>query len=189
MIFIFVAFIICIIARVKIFWDRQEKGWKALIPFYNKYVLGKIIDNKKIGIIVSIFEFLFIGIISLCIYIEYIILEKIPYTITDIDNFNLTDYVPQSLLTSNSIFKILLIIIAVLYFISWVILTYKFSDKQNSNTWWMLAWAIIPVVPYIHYAYIYKTVYIPNKGLIQFQKTEVRVEKEPKRRERRNVNK
>ena len=185
MTFIFIAFIICIIARVKIFKDRYERGWKALVPFYNKYIFGKLIDNKKLGLIVSICNALFIGLICICVYIEYEILDKLPYTIEDVDTFNILDYVPQSLLTSNNVFKILLLISAVAYFVTWVILTYKFSAKQNSNTWWMLAWAIIPVVPYIYYAYIYNTVYLTDKGLVQFQKMEVQIEEKTKKKSKK----
>ena len=175
-------FIICIFCRIKIFKDRQQKTWKALIPCYNKYAFGILADTKKIGIITSIFNLAWLIFLFVNIQIETLILNKIPDTITDTitdtKGFDISDYVSQNLLISNYILKGCLIVSLLGYLICWIILTYKFSQKQESNTWWMLAWGVIPVVAYLYYAIFYKTMYIPGTGIVQKQVKLVKKEKE-----------
>ena len=43
-----IAEIISIVSMWKIFEKSNEKGWKALIPIYNLYILYKIADAKKL---------------------------------------------------------------------------------------------------------------------------------------------
>ena len=176
-----ILFIICVLLRIKLFTDRYEKGWKALIPFYNKYIIGRTINEKRWGKITALTNFIFISILFSCVGIEYAILTKLPNEITNVETFNLSDYVPNTLITGNTILKILLSVSGIIYFISWIVLTYRFSDKQNSTTWWMLGWGILPVVPYFYYAFINKTVFLAGKGLVEFQKTEVQIQEKPKK--------
>ena len=41
-------YVLLIVANWKIFTKAGEAGWKSLIPFYNLYVLCKIVDGKGI---------------------------------------------------------------------------------------------------------------------------------------------
>ncbi len=61
------AAIIAIIAMWKIFAKAGEKGWKALIPIYNTYILYKIIGMKVwfwISIVVSICSSVIISVLT-----------------------------------------------------------------------------------------------------------------------------
>jgi len=172
---IIVLWLVCVGCRIKLFVDRYEKGWKALVPFYNKYILGKTINEVKCGKLTALTNFLFITAFWICVGVEWAIWSSLPSEIVDIENFNINDYVSTSLLTSDVVCKVILLITAILYYVSWVILTYKFSDKQGTSTWWMVGWGICPLLPYIYYAFIYKPVYLPSKGLVEYQKIEVKI--------------
>ena len=45
---ILIVYVLLVIAQWKMFKKAGEAGWKALIPFYNTYILCKIVDGKGI---------------------------------------------------------------------------------------------------------------------------------------------
>lgn len=47
-----------------LFQRAKKPGWKALIPFYNLYVMGEIATKKKLGLASAVVNFLTIVIIS-----------------------------------------------------------------------------------------------------------------------------
>ena len=52
--------LLTIIGMYKIFEKASEKGWKALIPIYNIYMLYKIFWKTKYFILLLIISFIFI---------------------------------------------------------------------------------------------------------------------------------
>ena len=161
----------CTIIRCVLFYKREQGWWKALVPFYNKRVLGNLCDSKKLGTIVSFISFIFYLTVFLAISIEFYILDSlnnITLSEIEIETFNIYDYVSVEAISANSVSKLFLLGIAILYFIVWAILMRKFSEKNTSSTWWMLLWALVPIVPYVYFSFIKKEYYIPGQGVVKY---------------------
>ena len=75
-------YILLIIAGWKIFEKAGEKGWKAIIPIYNMYIMYKIVNMKS--------WFWWSIIISICASLTYVLNGFNPYamTSTQIANYN-----------------------------------------------------------------------------------------------------
>ena len=169
----FIAFIllICIIIfRGLMFNARDEKWYKTLIPGYNKYVIGKLCDCKKLGIAIAVIScLLFVALISyfsIEIYAirNYATLAKIPENVNEASTVYVT--LPAIYLDVLMGIAYASLGIAVIYLVLWTIMTRKFSLKQNKSSWWMFAWIICPLIPYVYFSVINKTVYIPGTGLV-----------------------
>ena len=165
--------LLSILFRGKLFKDRDIKYRWTFMPFYNKVILGKLSESKKLGIATATSSFITTMLLGICVYVEYSIWTMLPQGEIDISVFKVEDYVPQAYITANDVLKILLLIVAAVYFIAWVALMYKFSEKQDASTWWMIAWGIIPIIPYFYFSYIHKSIYIPQDGLVELQKVKV----------------
>lgn len=167
MVFISLIIIICTILRAVIFNQRGEKAWKSLIPFYNKYVLGQLSDAKKLGIITAVFNLITV-IITMCSYsIELMMLSLIPSG-TDLAVSKINDYIPKDLLMLNDTSKILLLISCTIFLFSWSLMMRQFSEKNNANTWWILGWAICPIICYIYFIFVNQYFYTKDKKLVVY---------------------
>lgn len=167
---ILMTFICMIIFRGILFNIRDEKWFKTLIPSYNKYILGKLCDSKILGIIVAISSSLtslsIISYIALEAHIiqNYATLAEIPKNVNDLSTIYIT--IPKDYLDILSVLSWLVIIFAVIYLVTWILLTRQFTKKNDCSTWWLILWVICPVIPYTYFSVFNKTVYIPNVGLI-----------------------
>lgn len=168
MVFVTILAIICAILRAVLFNQRGEKPWKALIPFYNKYILGRLCDAKKLGIITTIFCFLTHFSIIFTYYIEITMLSLIPAG-TDFSTAKVKDYIPDDLVTSYHTSQILMLIFMIIFILSWSIMMRQFSEKNNANTWWILGWAICPIVSYIYFTFINNYYYTVDKELVKYE--------------------
>ena len=165
--FISLLIIICTILRAVIFNQRGEKAWKSLIPFYNKYVLGKLCDSKKLGIITMVFSCLTYVITMISYSVELMMLSLIPSD-TEFSMTKIKEYIPNNLMTLNDTTKIMMIIFGVVFLFSWSLMMRKFSEKNNANTWWILGWAICPVVSYAYFCFIHPYFYTIDKNLVVY---------------------
>lgn len=168
MVFITIVTIICVILKAVLFNQRGEKAWKALIPFYNKYVLGRLGDAKKLGIINTIFCFLANAAIFFTYYIELVMLSLVPVG-TDFSTAKVKDYIPDDLVASYHASQVLMLIFVVIYFFSWALMMRQFSEKNNANTWWILGWAVCPIIGYIYFIFINNYFYTINKELVKYE--------------------
>ena len=116
MVFVTLLAIICIVLRAVLFNQRCEKPWKSLIPFYNKYVLGKLCDSKKLGIITMIFSFLTHFCVVFTYYTELIMLSAIPSG-TDFSTAKMSDFVSKDIISIHSASQIILCILSIILII------------------------------------------------------------------------
>lgn len=158
-------FVVCMVLRGIIFQNRGEMWIKTLIPCYNKYILGKLSDSKKLGLMVAIANALFYIVTFIKVVLESYIVDAINMYATEITE-SLSDIVPQNIITANNICEYVVYVSAGIYFILWVTLMRKFSELQQTSTWWMILWGLCPIVPYIYYTFIYQSYYIPKEGLV-----------------------
>ena len=172
---ILIILITCTILRAVIFNQRGEKPWKAVIPLYNKYILGKLSDTKKLGIITAIFCALTYIILILSYSIELMMLSLIPSG-TEFSNESFSEYIPDTLTNANDASKILLLLVAIIFVFSWSLMMRKFSEKNKANTWWIIGWAISPIICYIYFIFIHKYFYTIDKEIIVYTKNNIVME-------------
>lgn len=189
MTFISLLLIICTVLRAVIFNQRGEKFWKALIPFYNKYILGKLSDAKKLGIITTIFSGLTYFITIFSYNVELMMLSTIP---SGTDITKIKEYIPDELMTLNDVTKAMMLIFGVILLFSWSLMMRQFSEKNNANTWWILGWAICPIISYIYFIFIHPYFYTKEKELVMYDTKTVTtslVNKKDKNKDKKDVEK
>lgn len=169
MYYMIIAYLLAAILRCIVFHKREEKWYKGLIPFYNKYTLGKLCDNKVIGIINGILNFLTIGVFASLIILEYHMLMELPSVIEDASTFDVYQYISQTEMDFNNGLQVALGIVAALYFVSWVWLGYRFIKKNGDPVWWILVWILVPDLSYIYYS-THSKMYIPGTGMVKLKK-------------------
>lgn len=164
----FLIMIVALIFRGILFHAREEKWYKTLIPGYNKYILGKLSNSKKLGIASAVLNI--ITRVYFWIYLSLEIYMIKTYTKSvKVDNGEsvLVLDIPQDWLTWMPILAYILIIIAFVTFVLYIIMMRKFSIINGKSSWWMFVWALCPLFGYIYFSVINKTIYIPNKGLCE----------------------
>lgn len=160
-------YLICIIARGMFFHKSKDKWYKTFIPVYNIYTLGKLNNQKKLGLatgIVLTFTNLFF---VFCFAYELWILEnyttniQIPQALQQQGIINVA--VPENVANVAIYSKYILLAVATLSIMLWSILLWKFLIYQKSNYWWIILWVMIPVIPYVYFGVIRKKIVIDNK--------------------------
>lgn len=181
---------ICVVLRGILFVQRGEKFLLTIVPWYNKYVIGRLCEQKKLGIATAISSALFYLILFGNTVIEYLIIDSVSGLTIDTEDpssINLSEYVPKELLNYNEIIKAAVFISAILYFVLWVILMYKFTVMNDASTWWFIVWGIAPIISYIYFTAVYHTYYTPKEGLISFVTTKAeRKERKKKKKKRKD---
>lgn len=173
--FIMALVCVCIACRCIIFKKHEVKWIWGLVPGANKYKLGKIVNSKKLGLAVAITHVLLAITFTLCFGFEIWIIKtytatiKIPVKDTTISKVEVV--VPKDVANLAVWSKYVLIIIAAIALILWCILMWKFTIRHDRNPWWIMLWAIIPVIPYIAFASS-QTVVIDGKKY-KLQKVEI----------------
>ena len=156
MIILLILLTICAIARGTMFKKRDIKRWYAFVPGYNKYIFGKMINEKKLGIINAILQPLVYVVLAAGLGIELWI----------INNYGTNVYVPNDPALDANIYvevpkkiayiavssKYALIAVCIAAAIAWVIMTYKFVKLHKKSTLWCILWILMPVIPYCYFA-------------------------------------
>lgn len=172
--------IICAFCRFIIFKKRDIRGVTALIPGYNKYKIGKLVGNKRLGIANGIAHVVFQLFFIFCFTYELWIIQnyatEIKIPANGITESAIQVNVPQSVANIAIGSKYVLIGLAVITMILWCMMMWKFTMQHKRNPWWIILWACIPVIPYIYFAYINDVVSIDGKRY-KLQKVEVKNEK------------
>lgn len=154
--FVLICLLICFITKCIIFNKNDISWWKGLIPGYSIYILGKIGNVKKIKIVNAILlplaylYFIACYIFELWIIRNYSVLVRVPNgdTYSSDIRVEVPSWVANLSLTS----KYILIGIFLVSIICWSIMMYKFTKYHRRTTWWIVAWAIIPAIPYSYFA-------------------------------------
>lgn len=147
----------CIIARCIIFKKREINWWKALIPGYNKYIFGNTICNKpKLGLLMSLLQPMLSIIFFLTFSFELWIMKTYTTQVLVPVNANLDSKVyvsmPDNISTLAIVSKYVLIAFALATIIVWCMMMWNFIKIQKRSPWWILLWAVIPVIPYCAFA-------------------------------------
>ena len=165
--FILICFIVCIITKCIIFSKNNIRWWKGLIPAYNIYILGKIGNTKKIkwinAILLPFTYVYFIGcyIFELWIIRNYSVLVRVNNS-GGMYSSDVRVEVPTWVANVSLTTKYILIFLALFAVICWCIMMYKFTKYHKKSTWWILAWAIIPAIPYSYFAVV-NTIVVDGK--------------------------
>lgn len=157
----FILMLACLMLRGMLFHQREEKWYKTLIPGYNKYVLGKLTENKKLGLVAGISHAMFHILFLVYIVIVLVMMEEGTALIANGEFYVLTN---RTLL---NVIQYVWLAFALIAWVTWTWLMRNFSMKQKSSSWWMFMWAICPTLAYIYFVCIRKTVFIPSKGLVE----------------------
>lgn len=150
-----ILFGVCIVERCFIFFQRDVSFWKALIPGYNKYVLGKLCNCKKLGIATAIFLLLLIGALIGIYNFEVWIVETYASNGVFVNpaTGQLILDVPEHIANWLQVFKYVIIGLAACSITAWSWLMLKFSQMHQKSNWWILLWALCPAIPYTMLAF------------------------------------
>lgn len=165
---VIICMFISALARCVMFQKRDVKWWKALIPCYNKVILGKMSNSKKIGIINAIMlPVLYIYFLACFGYELWIMENYTQWVRTDptATNDSLVQVVVPKEVANTAIYsKYVLIGLAAIALICWIIFAIKYVKANKLSYWWMLWWVIVPVVPYCYFAISNKRIVINGKS-------------------------
>lgn len=168
---------ICTICRCIIFKKRDVKWYYSFIPGLNKYKLGMLVGSKKLALFNAFMHpflslyFFFCFAYELWIIMNYSTNIQVPYD--GITDSVIQVEVPTSVANIAIWSKYFLILFAIITMIVWCMMMWKFTIQHNRNPWWILLWAIIPVIPYIYFANISDVVSIDGKRY-SIQKVEIK---------------
>ena len=180
--FILLCMFISIIARCILINKHDIKWWKGLIPGYNKYILGKISNKKKLGIINAILHpILFIYFIA-CFIFEVWIMREYSSQVIIPTNANMDSKVylsvPDNIANIALYSKYGLILLSIVTMIVWCMMMWEFTKIHKRSPWWILLWFSIPVIPYCAFA-MSNEVVIDGKRY-KYQKVEINESKSRK---------
>lgn len=153
---------VCVICRAIIFKKHEISPIWSFIPIVNKYKLGKLTGSKLLAKLNAIVHPLFFLSFSFSLGLELWIMTEYAYSI-QIPKDGTSDSiikvsVPQEVANVDVWSKYILIAVAVIAIVVWCITMWKYTIQHEANPWWILLWAVIPVIPYIAFAASSKTV-------------------------------
>ena len=164
--YILISALVCLICRCFIFYKRDEKWQKAFIPGYNKYIIGKISNNKKLGIVNAIMHpvlslsFFFCFCFELWIIGNYSTSATVPTNTNDASMFQVM--IPENIANIAIYSKYFLIAMALITIVAWSMMMWKFTLLNKRSPWFIILWVFVPAIPYMIFA-ISNTVCIENK--------------------------
>ena len=154
--FILALMCICVACRCILLRKYDVKWVWGLVPGLNKYKLGKLTKSNVLSIILCIMSMLTLAVFGFCFGYEIWIIKnystqiKIPVNGSNLSKIEVV--VPNDVANIAIWSKYILIGVAAVTLIFWCIIMWKFTIQQNRNPWWIMLWAIIPVIPYIVFA-------------------------------------
>lgn len=150
-------FIVDTILRGILFNEIGIKWWKAIIPLYNKFVLGKEVEDSSLGLILAILTPIFYTYYIFCLGVEMFILRTYSTQATIGDTTKLEVLVPKSVATLSLYTKYWLLVFIVGMVALWLGLMYKFSKKYTKK-WSTILWIIPPI------GYLYSILHLKKVG-------------------------
>lgn len=149
-IIIFLAMFTCIVVTCVIFQQRDEKWWYALIPGYNKYIFGKLCNQKKVGTVLAVANLLWDILLVYLVYFEYQLSANYYAGMYDATTMILN--VPEEMKIQIDVLRIIIMVIAAVYMATWTYVMYKFSAMHGKSPKWVFGWAIAPVFLLCYFA-------------------------------------
>lgn len=132
--------IISLICTWKIFADRGEAGWKAIIPFYSFLIFGRIAgdENKAVKLIVASI----LSLVCFTIFCTALV-------------FSLSHTYSGS---AAGIFLILsgigTAVSTIFAFLYGILLKVRFVEKEQDPGWIALLWVLFPIAGDLYYAFL-----------------------------------
>lgn len=159
-ILIFTSTIICIVLRCFIFHQRNITWWKGLIPVYNKYIFGKLCNQKRLGYAsaISIFAW-WCTLIGVMCYEIHIMTDF--GSMIDPTSGRIYVQVPDSVKTNMQFLKYFVICVTLIALVMWTWTMTKFSKMHDKPMYWAILWAVLPVIPLCSIAFS-DTIYMNN---------------------------
>ena len=158
--------ILAFIFECIVFQKHKEKWWKALIPGYNKYLLGKMCDSPKLGKINAVMipfakiYFFTCYCFEMWLVRNYATQVKIPYDTTQTSQIEVV--VPKAIANMAIWSKYILIVVIVVTVFLWAKMMWNFTLKHEKTGWWVMLWVFSPVIPFGYFA-LTKSVYVDGK--------------------------
>ncbi|MBR2769392.1 MAG: hypothetical protein IKD68_10700 [Solobacterium sp.] len=137
-------FAVSLICAWKIYSDRGEAGWKALIPFYSSYVFGRIVRDKPKGIAMMISALIAVG--------SGIVFYSFLAALLSLQNSGPT--IEIGLVLSGLCMSVSVLV----FFALQIILKVRFVQNENSPIWLALLWIVLPIFGDIYYAFMHRPV-------------------------------
>lgn len=154
MTFLVIVFALCIFSRCVILHQRGYKAWQGLIPGYNKYLLGKSCNCKKLGTACAIaLPVWWAGIIGLYFYEAWLVQTYVQYMLVNDTQAQLVLILPENIKTWLFVFRYAMIAVSVVTIVIWSWLMLKFSQSNRNTNWMIIVWAVCPVLAYIYYVF------------------------------------
>lgn len=164
--------IVMMISFWKIFEDRGEKGWKALVPILSTLTLGKVAKDSKhakgrvisgIALFVSMF-------LLLVAYFAGYTNSHVDFQITDMNDINgvviSEQFSDSGTYTGNPlilfIFLGLMIVSIVFYLINHIKLCKSFDTTNGGPSWMIILWIFFPIGAAVYYAFVHHNYDIPG---------------------------
>ena len=164
--------ILSMVSHWKIFEDRGEKGWKALIPILSTLTFGKVAKDSKhakgrviAGIVLALSLLLLV--VTYAIGLSN---SQVDFTVTDMNDINgvvITEhYTDTANYTGNPLVLLLFvaatIISLVFYLINHIRLCKSFDSTNAGPSWMIVLWIFIPIAAAVYYAFIHHNYDIPG---------------------------
>lgn len=146
-----------LICRGIIFQKRDVSWFCTLIPGFNKYKLGKLAGTKKLGIINAIAHTITYLISVIYIGFEFYLIQTYAdkaYLSKDGTSAITTIQVPAEAAELATFLKNAFIVCGIITMILWCMMMWKFTLLHKKSPWWILLWAMCPIIPYIYFAAI-----------------------------------
>ena len=143
--------ILCVAARCVIFQQRDITWWKAIVPGYNKYLLGKLCKHKKLGVACGFLEVIWYCVIAGVYEYEVWLTQRYATGYAN-NNGQIILAVPEEIRTAFTILRVVVIVTAALYLFVWSVMMWKFSNMHQKSNKWLILWTIVPVIPLCYFA-------------------------------------
>ena len=146
-ILIYTCTVICIVLRCFIFKQRDIKWWKALIPGYNKYLFGKSCNQKKLGIAAATAIVAWYAILLVTFIYEMWVFRKYAANASVSEFGQLMVTVPESVKNTLEAFRYIVTSVTLVAIVFWSWMMLKFSEMHGKPKYWVVFWAVCPVIP------------------------------------------
>ena len=132
--------LISVICTWKIFADRGEAGWKALVPFYSFLVFGRVAGDEKKGknlVIASILAIVF-GVVF------FVSLTLV-----------LSGLGSESVAGIALLISLILMAVATIYAgVMGILLKVEFVKNEGDAGWIAVLWVLLPIAGDVYYAFL-----------------------------------
>lgn len=152
----------CALCRCFIFNRSGIKWWVAFIPGVNKYKIGKLVGSKKLAIYNGISHVVFWLYFTYTFGYELYVLQNYATAVSN-DGYGVEVTVPAEIANVITYTRYATIALAIFVLVGWCMMMWKFTILHKKSPWWIILWAVCPVIPYIYFNLINDFIAIDGK--------------------------